>query len=67
MKLATQSRLFKRTCNQLGSLYVCHTMYLNLAINSRDSSAPLRPVKKVQLGILSPEEIVSDAIYRVTT
>ena len=27
------------------------------------SGAPLKPVKKVQLGIISPEEIVSDTIH----
>ena len=30
--------------------------------NRKDSSVPLRPVKKVQFGIISPEEIVSGTL-----
>ena len=40
--------------------HVVTTMSIDTIVLN-DSSAPLRGVKKVQFGILSPEEIVSDA------
>lgn len=52
-------------CFAVAESVYCTVLAPIMSINTSDSKASLRPVKRVQFGILSPEEIVSDT-YNLT-